>query len=114
MTEIDFVLEEIQQIDFDMEYATKVIEPLTQEKSVAPSTEKQEVEPDLGYTGLSKVIVEAVSNEIDENIQPDNIKLGVNILGVQGTFEGGYKVEIEDSTLVFNNGGEVEEGELII
>lgn len=87
MTEIDFVLEEIQQIDFDMEYATKVIEPLTQEKSVAPSTQKQEVEPDLGYTGLSKVIVEAVSNEIDENIQPNNIKLGVSILGVEGNVE---------------------------
>ena len=87
MQEIDFVLEEIQQIDFGMEYATKVIEPLTQEKSVVPSTQKQEVEPDLGYTGLSKVIVEAVSNEIDENIQPNNIKLGVSILGVEGNVE---------------------------
>lgn len=90
------------------------VEPITQEKTVEPSTSVQKVTPDEGYTALSEVVVNAVTNEIDQNIQPDNIKLGVDILGVQGTFESGYKVEIEDSTLVFNNGGEVEEGELII
>ena len=90
------------------------VEPITQEKTVEPSTNMQEITPDEDYTGLSKVTVKAVTNEIDQNIQPDNIKAGIDILGVQGIFEGGYNVEVEESTLIFSNGGEVEEGELII
>lgn len=58
-----------------------------QEKEVTPTKEIQEVVPDIQYDGLSKVTVEAVTNEIDSNIQPNNIKLGVNILGVDGNLE---------------------------
>ena len=62
------------------------IEPIVQEKSVAPTTEVQEVVPDEGYTGLSKVTINAIE---DENLVPENIKRGVNILGVEGTMVGG-------------------------
>lgn len=58
-----------------------------QEKEVTPTKEIQEIVPDIQYDGLSKVTVEAVTNEIDSNIQPNNIKLGVNILGVDGNLE---------------------------
>lgn len=67
--------------------ATEYITPLTQEKTATPSTNVQEITPDEEYTGLSKVTVEAVTNEIDENIQPSNIKLGVSILGIEGNLE---------------------------
>ena len=59
-----------------------------QTKVVAPSLEEQTVTPDDGYE-LAEVTIEAVTNEIDSNIQPENIKKDVSILGVTGTLEGG-------------------------
>lgn len=63
--------------------------PSLQTKSVNPTTSQQVVEPDTGYDGLSAVTVGAVTSSIDSNIQAGNIKSGVNILGVNGTYTGG-------------------------
>ena len=60
-----------------------------QSKTVDPKTTQQTITPDSGYTGLSGVTVNAVTNSIDSNIQADNIKKGVSILGVTGTLEQG-------------------------
>lgn len=67
-----------------------------QEKTIIPKTTFQEVLPDKNYDGLSKVSVEAVTNEIDTNIKSENIKKDVSILGVQGNVEElkGTKLEI--------------------
>ena len=81
-------------------YSTIELEPVTQEKAVIPSTEAQTITYDDGYTGLSKVNVEAVTSDIDSNIQPENIASGVDILGVTGTFETPY---ITDCSYLFYN-----------
>lgn len=105
----------VESQDISLNLGMGKIEPVTQEKEVNPTTEIQEVIPDEGFTGLSKVTVNAiigdtleitpskeeqtfngvytevkskgVTSEVDENITPNNIKIGVSILGVDGTLE---------------------------
>ena len=59
-------------------------EPLT----ITPTIDGQEISAldDLKYNPIT---VEPVTSAIDSNIQPENIKEGVTILGVAGTFSGG-------------------------
>lgn len=105
----------VESQDISLNLGMGKIEPVTQEKEVNPTTKIQEVIPDEGFTGLSKVKVNAISgdtleitpskeeqsfngvytevkskgvtSEVDENIKPENIKGGVEILGVEGTLE---------------------------
>jgi surface protein len=72
------------------------VDPITQEKTVIPTTEQQIVTPDEEYTGLSKVTVEAIQ---DENLISENIKNGVDILGVTGNYVGS---KYAPSFLTFN------------
>ena len=60
-----------------------------QDKTITPTIEEQVVFPDDNYNGLNKVTVNAVTNEIDENIKSENIKNGVDILGITGNYVGG-------------------------
>ena len=57
-----------------------------QSKTIKPTKEEQEVHADRGYELLS-VTVEGVTSDVDENIQADNIRYGVEILGVVGSME---------------------------
>ena len=59
-----------------------------QDKTITPTVEEQIVFPDNNYNGLNKVTINAVTNEIDENIKSENIKNGVDILGVTGNYVG--------------------------
>lgn len=66
------------------EQFAEFVEPNFQEKSVAPATQAQTIAPDEGYSALSSVTVGAVTAGIDANIQAENIRAGVQILGVEG------------------------------
>lgn len=57
--------------------------------TVTPSTSAQSFSPSSPYTGYGTVDVEAVTSGIDANITAGNIKDGVSILGVTGTYTGG-------------------------
>lgn len=58
-----------------------------QEKTVIPTTNQQIITADDSFSGLNQVIVNKVTNEIDSNIKAENIKVGINILGVDGALE---------------------------
>lgn len=62
--------------------------PNLEDKTVAPTTEQQTVTHGTGYNGLGIVTVNAVTAAIDEHIVAGNIKSGVTILGVEGTYSG--------------------------
>lgn len=56
-------------------------------KTVNPSWVDQTITPSANKDGLSSVKVNKVTSDIDPNITPNNIKLGVNILGVDGRYD---------------------------
>lgn len=57
--------------------------------TVTPTTSSQTVTPTgTGKNALTSVTVNAVTNAIDNNITAGNIKNGVTILGVQGSYSG--------------------------
>lgn len=63
-------------------------EPVLQDKTVTPTTSSQTITADAGKTGLGTVTVNAVTAAIDANITAENIKSGVTILGVTGSYSG--------------------------
>ena len=67
-----------------MEEAIEKVYPELQDKIVTPTTEEQKIKADSGIYGLNEVTINAVNNEIDENIKAENIKSGISILGIEG------------------------------
>lgn len=79
--------------------------PNLQNKTVTPTTSQQVISADQQYDGLDEVTVDAVTSSIDSNIQQGNIKQGISILGVVGTYTGGgSNYEQKSVTPDFSNG----------
>lgn len=57
--------------------------------TITPSISQQTITASGGTDGYSPITVNAVTSSIDANIQAGNIKSGVTILGVTGTYGGG-------------------------
>lgn len=69
--------------------ASGAVSPALQDRTVTPTTSKQTIQKTSdSYYGLGKVTVNAVTAAIDANITAGNIKSGVTILGVEGTYTG--------------------------
>ena len=58
-----------------------------QDKTVSPTVSQQIIKADDDYDGLNTVTISAVTASIDSNIIASNIKKGVSVLGVDGTYE---------------------------
>lgn len=57
------------------------------------------------FNGIAALTVEAVESDIDENIKPENIRRGVDILGVQGdliALEGDYQKRLDEYDLLLS------------
>lgn len=57
-------------------------------KIINPSTGTQTITPSAGKNGITSATVNPVTSSIDANIQAGNIKNGVQILGITGTYTG--------------------------
>ncbi len=76
-------------LDFDLE---------GEEISVTPTTSQQIKTPSKGKNAITKATIGAVTADIDSNIVAGNIKNGVTILGVEGTY-----IKPEDANLIPGN-----------
>lgn len=76
--------------------------------NVTPTTSQQTLTPTSPVDGWNEVVVAAVDASIDSDIQSQNIRQGVNILGVQGSYEGsGGTYETMSVEPDFSNGNVV-------
>ena len=64
------------------------VTPKNYSRTVTPRTTQQTFDIPSGYSGNGRVVVKAVTSSIDSDITAGNIKQGVNILGVTGTYTG--------------------------
>lgn len=74
------------------------VEFITEDIIINPSTNTRTFTPI--NDGFHTVIINAVTNEIDENIKSNNIKKGVNILGIQGNV-----IEVNNTTRDITSNG---------
>lgn len=69
--------------------ASGAVAPTLQNRTVTPTTSDQTItKTSDSYYGLGTVTVKAVTAAIDANIVAGNIKSGVTILGVTGSYSG--------------------------
>lgn len=91
-----------------------VIELNGETKTITPTTSQQVITPSQNKNAITEVTVNAVTSAIDSNIQAENIRSGVTILGVQGTYSGGSTMKEYTSETDMNNDiANIEENELV-
>ena len=92
--EIEFDFKPIE-FEIEMEQAIQEIYPELENLEVTPTNEEQKFRSEK--YGYKEITVKKVTNDIDADIKPENIKLGVNILGVEGGYFG---IDTSDATAI--------------
>lgn len=84
-----------------MENAVRMLrtKPELQHKAVMPAQQEQTVCADNGYDGLAAVTVQG-----DEELAARNIRRGVEIFGIKGSYVGEAETEVETSVTLFVHG----------
>ena len=78
---------------------TGSMEPtVNQDITITPLKNGQTFYPDANYSGFGKITIEPVTSVADENIISSNIKEGITILGVEGAYNGGNKLQTKTVT----------------
>lgn len=73
-----------------------VVELKGEEKTITPKTTAQTILPSENKNAITKITVQPVDRTIDEDIKPENIIDGIEILGVLGNYKG---VDTRDATV---------------
>ena len=103
---------DIPAANFDTEIAS--IDTVKGEQiTINPSTSQQIVTPSSGKNAITQATVNAVTNSIDANIIAGNIKNGVTILGVTGTYEGSSMKEYASVAAMNAAIATIAEGEVV-
>ena len=77
---------------------TESIDAVLQSKNITPSRSGQTIEPDSGYDGLSKVYIVG-----DSELIPANIREGITIFGVEGSYSSGQVYQNKSVVPARNN-----------
>ena len=83
---IKIILKDDDSLKFKLDNKIEKVSPPLENLEVNPSKEEQTFKS-KDYYGYDEVKVNPVTNSIDENIKPENIKKDVSILGVIGNVE---------------------------
>ena len=77
-----------------------IMPQLYPERTYTPTTTEQTITCPSTYVGIKSIKIAAVDYTIDENIVASNIKKGVTILGITGTYDGNeiaYQVTLSET-----------------
>lgn len=103
-------LNEVPVEDYDGIINNMPSTPALETIVVTPDVVSQTITPEQGVDGYNVISVDAVSSSIDQNIKPENIKNGVEILGITGSYEGGTaNLQTKDVQPYFDQGNMVVE-----
>ena len=93
MSKIRLTIKDKKPIKLKLETPIIELTPPLENIIITPSKEEQTFKSN-DYYGYDEVKVAGITNDVDENITPENIKEGVNILGIDGTLKGLNATEI--------------------
>lgn len=91
-----------QSLNGSLNNSVIYVDPITQEKEVIPTKEAQEIVPDTGYTGLSKVKVKGYIANVAKKIIKRNGLYKSDDEGLDGYNEVSIETEGVDLTEYFN------------